>query len=146
MLQIDRKPPMLQREYTPNDAAPASALPWLWGIIRRRLPLILLTMAITIALGLAYVLTAPAKFTATATMVIDPRKAQGFQQQVPVGESSLDAGTVETQVQILKSESLSLAVINELHLASDPEFTGGGRWTARRDNGLRLPLVRLRYV
>ena len=35
-------------------------------------------------------------------------------------------GAVESQVEVLKSESIALAVIKQLHLTEDPEFTGGG--------------------
>ena len=40
--------------------------------------------------------------------------------------SRSSSATVETQVEILKSENISLAVIKDLHLIDDPEFTGGG--------------------
>ena len=38
----------------------------------------------------------------------------------------IDQSTVESQVEILKSETIALAVIKKLHLADDPEFVGGG--------------------
>ena len=39
-------------------------------------------------------------------------------------ELPLDEGTVESQVEILKSDSLALAVIKKLNLTQDPEFVG----------------------
>ncbi|MCP2131427.1 UNVERIFIED_ORG: succinoglycan biosynthesis transport protein ExoP [Bradyrhizobium japonicum] len=59
-------------------------------------------------------------------MVIDTRKVQLFQQQSVLGDIAVDSATVETQVEILKSENISLAVIRDLHLTDDPEFTGAG--------------------
>ncbi|EJW11980.1 putative exopolysaccharide biosynthesis protein [Rhodovulum sp. PH10] len=81
-------------------------------------------MACAVVLGLVYLVTTPARYTATATMVIDTRKVQLFQQQSVLGDIAIDAGTVETQVQILKSENISLAVIKDLRLTEDPEFVG----------------------
>ncbi|MGY2933662.1 succinoglycan biosynthesis transport protein ExoP [Bradyrhizobium sp. GM6.1] len=59
-------------------------------------------------------------------MVIDTRKVQLFQQQSVLGDIAVDSATIETQVEILKSENISLAVIRDLHLIDDPEFTGSG--------------------
>ncbi|MCW2054999.1 UNVERIFIED_ORG: succinoglycan biosynthesis transport protein ExoP [Bradyrhizobium japonicum] len=58
--------------------------------------------------------------------MIDTRKVQLFQQQSVLGDIAVDSATVETQVEILKSENISLAVIRDLHLTDDPEFTGAG--------------------
>jgi succinoglycan biosynthesis transport protein ExoP len=96
------------------------------GIVRRQLPIFLILIACSATLGLFYLLTTPSSYTATATMVIDTRKVQLFQQQSVLGDITIDAGTVQTQVEILKSQNVSLSAIKELHLIDDPEFTGGG--------------------
>ena len=43
--------------------------------------------------------------------------------------SEIDASSVESQVEILKSENIALAVIKRLHLTDDPEFVrpSGGK-------------------
>ena len=38
----------------------------------------------------------------------------------------IDTSAVESQVEILKSETIALAVIKKLHLTEDPEFVGPG--------------------
>ena len=38
----------------------------------------------------------------------------------------MDAATIESQVEILRSETIALAVIKKLNLLDDPEFVGGG--------------------
>ncbi|RAI43663.1 polysaccharide biosynthesis tyrosine autokinase [Rhodoplanes roseus] len=93
---------------------------------RRQFPTIAAVTAVVVVLGLTYLATAPARYTATATMVIDTRKVQLFQQQSVLGDITVDAGTVETQVEILKSENISLSVIKDQRLTEDPEFTGAG--------------------
>ena len=92
------------------------------GVIRRQLPIFLVVIALSVGLGLVYLLTTPSRFTAKATMVIDTRKVQLFQQQSVLGDIPVDAGTVQTQVEILKSQNISKAVIKDLHLTEDPEF------------------------
>jgi succinoglycan biosynthesis transport protein ExoP len=79
-----------------------------------------------IAAGILYLLITPPNFTAVATLVIDTRKVQLFQQQSLFNDLPADAGTVETQVEILKSENIALKVIKDLHLEDDPEFVGSG--------------------
>jgi len=94
--------------------------------IRRRYPVIVFAIAVAIALGLVYLITAVPKFTATSTMIIDTKKVQLFGQQSIFNELPIDTSAVESQVEILKSETIALAVIKKLNLASDPEFVGGG--------------------
>ncbi|MDA9543893.1 exopolysaccharide biosynthesis protein [Bradyrhizobium sp. CCBAU 45321] len=95
-------------------------------ILRRQYPLVVGTLACCLLLAVLYLFTAAPKFTATASLVIDTRKVQLFQQQSMLGDVAVDSATVETQVEILKSENISLAVIRDLKLTEDPEFTGGG--------------------
>ena len=77
------------------------------------------------ASSILYLVITPASYTAVTTLIIDTRKVQLFQQQSLFNDTPVDAGTVETQVEILKSENIALKVIKDLHLADDPEFGGG---------------------
>ena len=82
---------------------------------------------VTVIVSLVYSFTATPLFTATADVTIDSRKIQVFtnnqggQDQV-VGDNALDSAQVETEVQLLSSESIALAVIKDLKLTDDPEF------------------------
>jgi succinoglycan biosynthesis transport protein ExoP len=81
--------------------------------------------------ALAYSFTATPLYTATAELALDSRKIQLFnnKEQV-VGDNSLDSSQVESEVEILRSESIALAVVKELKLTEDPEFgeTKRGLW------------------
>ena len=48
-----------------------------------------------------------------------------------VGDNSLDSSQVESEVEILRSESIALAVVKELKLTDDPEFVDAkpGLWS-----------------
>jgi succinoglycan biosynthesis transport protein ExoP len=95
-------------------------------IISRQFPMMLVIAVVCLVVGLLYLLTASSRFTSTASLVIDTRKVQLFQQQSVLGDVTVDSATVETQVEILKSENISLAVIRDLRLIEDPEFISGG--------------------
>lgn len=95
-------------------------------ICRRQWPVIAGVTLVTMLLGLGYVLTAQPRFTASALVMIDTRKNQLLSSQQVVGDQVLDASGVESQVEILKSESVALSVIRDLKLVDDPEFNSGG--------------------
>ncbi|WP_441259415.1 AAA family ATPase [Bradyrhizobium sp. 521_C7_N1_3] len=94
------------------------------GFLQRQYLIILITALSVLALGLVYVVTAPPRFTAQTTLIIDTRKVQLFQQQSILGDIPIDSASVESQIEILKSEKVALSVIKTLHLIEDPEFSG----------------------
>src|ERR1700733_15127275 len=97
------------------------------GFVRRQFPIFIFVTACSLALGLVYLFTTPAKFTSHAMLLIDSSKLRVLQQQqAPVGDIPIDTSHVETQVEILKSENIGLAVIKDLKLTEDPEFVGSG--------------------
>jgi polysaccharide biosynthesis transport protein len=91
-------------------------------IVRCQLLIMSVILLHSVALALIYLLIAPPKFTATGEMVIDARKVQLLQQQSVLSDAQIDASTSQTQVEVLKSKNISLAVIRKLHLTKDPEF------------------------
>ena len=91
---------------------------------RRQFPVFVFILACSLVLGLIYLFTAPARYTAHAMLLIDSSRLRVLQQQQgPVGDIPLDTAQVETQVEILKSENIGLAVVKEMRLTEDPEFT-----------------------
>jgi succinoglycan biosynthesis transport protein ExoP len=127
MLEVNKQSIAPDRDIDSEFSSPVETLTTYVNIVRRQLPMILVIIACTTALGLIYLFTATPKFTATARMVIDTHKFQLFQQQgSALGDIAIDPAMTETQVEILKSENISLAVIKDLHLTDDPEFVGPG--------------------
>src|ERR1700733_2497712 len=95
--------------------------------LSRRYREIGIAAAIGFTLGLVYLLTATPTYTATASMIIDSNKMQLFQQgQSAFSDAPMDTSAVDSQVEVLKSETIALAVIKQLHLTEDPEFVGSG--------------------
>ena len=132
---VDELRHMLQPEFpasvrsfeSPAEAATSSeTFQSVLAFVRRQYRVIGLAVAIMIAAGIIYILTSPPSFTATATMIIDTKNTRLFQQPSMFSDMPIDAGTVESQVEIIKSETVGLAVIKQLHLTEDPEFVSGG--------------------
>lgn len=126
MLEVNKQSVARDTDVDFENSSPSQDLSTYINIVRRQFPTILLVIACTTALGLIYLFTAMPKFSATARMVIDTHKVQLFQQQASFGDIFIDPAMTETQVEILKSENISLSVIKDLHLTDDPEFVGAG--------------------
>lgn len=126
---------MLQRskpfQEAPNETTDYVSLSetfsWLVQLFRRQFVIIVVSVLLSGSLAGVHLLTTPKRFTSVAELVIDSRKTQLLQQQNPMGvETPIDSAMIDSQVEILKSENVALAVIKDLHLKEDPEFVGGG--------------------
>ena len=104
--------------------SPRDLLASLTSMARRRFGIVVLIFSLSIMCGVVYLYTATPKFTARASILIDTRKTQLFQQQSVVGDSTVDSAAVDSQIEVLKSEAIAAAVVKQLHLTSDPEFVG----------------------
>jgi succinoglycan biosynthesis transport protein ExoP len=126
MLQVNKRTSEINRDFVEVESSPSQTLASYVEIVRRQFPTIVAILAACVILALLYLFTAAPQFTSTASMVIDTRKVQLFQQQSVFGDVAVDSATVETQLEILKSENISLAVIRDLRLTDDAEFIGNG--------------------
>ena len=92
------------------------------GFLHRQYPVIGVASLLIMALAAVYLFTTPPSFTAVAKLMIDSsRKVQPFQQQM-IGDISPESWSVDSQVEVLQSENVALAVIKELPLTEDPDF------------------------
>jgi succinoglycan biosynthesis transport protein ExoP len=91
------------------------------GFIRRQFLVVLSVVPLTIGLAAAYLFTTPPLYSAVARMMIDSGKIQVFKQSI-LGEDSVNAVMMDSQLEILKSENFALSIVKNLHLTQDPEF------------------------
>lgn len=127
MLQTNKAKSEINRELATTEiVSGAETLQLFVSFVRRQFPVIVFCLLLTVALGGIYIITARPSFTAQAQLLIDARKVQVFQQQSILGDIPIDTAQVESQVEVLKSENVALAVIKNLHLIEDPEFVGSG--------------------
>lgn len=125
MLQQNKSTQEINRGPAELEGGEARSLGSYLEIVRRQFPTILAIMSSVVILALLFLFTAAPRYTSTASMVIDTRKVQLFQQQM-LGDVAVDPATVLTQIEMLKSENVSQAVIRNFHLTEDPEFVGSG--------------------
>jgi succinoglycan biosynthesis transport protein ExoP len=96
------------------------------GIARRQRNLIVVFIALTMVLGIVYLIVTPPTYAAHGKLLIDSNKARALQeQQVPVAYHPMDLAEIMTQVEVLKSDSIALAVIKGQRLSENPAFVGG---------------------
>jgi succinoglycan biosynthesis transport protein ExoP len=125
-------PSMLLKRAKPTDFAgpstvrglssPAALFSMLVGVIRRQFLLIVLIAVSALGLGFAYLIITPSEFTATALLLSDSRRiAIKGEQSTEVG---YDPARMESQVYVVRSATIALAVIKDLHLTEDPDLVG----------------------
>jgi polysaccharide biosynthesis transport protein len=123
MLQITKSPAAIDQSAHASEFA---SLPDLYntiiGFARRQFSTIAFAVLCCLALGAVYLFTATQLFTARAVLVIDTHKVQSWQTISPLGDMPLDSASVDTQIQIMKSDNVALSVVKDQHLNEDPEF------------------------
>src|SRR5579875_115037 len=124
MLQVEKPLPVESDDSGPLKTSHFKPIESFIGIIKRHVEVFGALIASSIALGLLYLYTTPPSYTAHAQMVIDDRRVQVLKQQSVIESAMIDAGMVNTKIEVLKSPNISSSVIKELHLTEDPEFVG----------------------
>ena len=98
-------------------------LDFIFDFARRRRWVILFSVLFMCGVGFIYFVVVPAPYRGVATLALESRKFQLFQQSASLGDQPIDSSAeVESQLEVLKSENLALKVIDELHLADDADF------------------------
>jgi polysaccharide biosynthesis transport protein len=106
-----------------SQSSPAQLLAQGLGFVRRQFLIILSVAPLTVGLAIAYLYSTPPMYTAKASLLIDTGKVQVFQRSV-LGEGPVSSWAVDSQMEILKSDSFALSVIKNLQLDQEREFVG----------------------
>ncbi len=136
MLQTRIPSPREIESPTQESASLEQTLSVVVSLIGRQYPVMIFVMCLCMGLAGVYLLTASKRYTGTAVLLIDSRKMQGLQTQAPAGgDSPIDSAMVDSQVEVLKSETIATSVIKQLNLLDSREFTGneGGLLTSISD-------------
>lgn len=94
----------------------------LLAVCRRRWPEIRNVALVLIAAALAAVLVLPSMYSATAVVMLDPRKNNVAGLSSVLSDLPTDPASVQNQIQILTSRDLAGEVIERLNLLDDPEI------------------------
>lgn len=121
-------------------SAPAAALAdpakdrldlrFLFTIFRRRLKLFGAIVAAFVALALAFTMTQPKLYKATADVVMNEDRGEIVPDAASKPDSALRSEEIDTQIKIIKSRRTAEAVVDALRLPEDPALRqamlGGG--------------------
>jgi exopolysaccharide transport family protein len=95
-------------------------------ILRRRWWIIVLAVLAMLAAAIAFVIIVTPRYTATATVLIDPHRSSVIESDTPQAAQSnaaADDAMVGSQVSLMQSVGVLQRVVDKLGLAHDPEFT-----------------------
>jgi polysaccharide biosynthesis transport protein len=115
-IEVDRRP-------AAPEAGSLLDLRGLWLIVRRHAHLIGTVVVLVLASAAAALLIVPARYSATATIIVDPRQPRVTASESVLSGIGSDAAAVESQVDLITSSALAQRVIERLDLTHDPEFT-----------------------
>ena len=130
MLQTERNPAALtvaSRSEQAEDGGIGELVNFAIALLRRQYVVILIIAALALAASIVYLRVAPPTYTAQVQILLGAQSRADFvQQQSLLAASAVDGPQIETTIQILKSRAIAVAVINQLKLADDPDFTASG--------------------
>ncbi len=92
---------------------------------RHRVRILALTAG-ALALALVYLAVTKPTYTATASLLIDPRDARSTNFETVLPGIGADSAAVASQVFVIQSRDLLMAVFESERIAEDPEFAGRG--------------------
>lgn len=136
---------MVSQSSTGRDALPTATevqddgkvdLRGFFGILRERLPLIVITTAAALLFALVYLGVATRIYTGATSLLIDTRTKSAVGDPNTGLAVSNDAVLVESQVRLISSDAVLRRVVDAQNLVHDPEFTPDG-------TGLRARLFAL---
>src|SRR5260370_17469651 len=104
MLQIRSPDPLARLSDSRSTAvSPGDLLASLSSLARRRFGIIVLILSLGVMCGAVYLFTAPPKFLAHASLIIDTRKTQLFERQSVLGHATPHPPALATHTQGPKS-------------------------------------------
>ncbi len=122
MLNVNRA--MIERGPAQSEEASMVDLGQITAMIKRRWKMIVAIALAFLVLGICYLLVATPQYMAGNEIIIDTQTSQAMQKQDLNDATAVDTSLVDSQVEIIDSDSTALAVVQKLKLDKDPEFVG----------------------
>jgi succinoglycan biosynthesis transport protein ExoP len=108
---------------SPPETGPGDMLDWALGFVRRQYQIVLFVAVLAAIAGVIYLHVTPPTYTAQANVLMGTQRSQFMQQQSLISDAPLDIQQLESQIQIIQSKGIASAVITQLKLEEDPEFS-----------------------
>lgn len=91
-------------------------------LLRRRLGLIVATLAACLCLAGFAVMVLPPAYSASTLILIDPSRSNLIDPDMQATSAASDNARVDSEVEILRSDAVLLDVVADRNLVADPEF------------------------
>jgi len=117
---------MAALDATENVFPPLFDVGAVWQRLWQRRRTVLFSVGGALALALVYLAVTKPTYTATASLLIDPRDARSTQFETVLPGIGADSAAVASQVFVIESRDLLMAVFDGEDIANDPEFAEGG--------------------
>jgi polysaccharide biosynthesis transport protein len=92
------------------------------SVLANRWPSIFALALTGLSLAALYLVTTPATYTASTTLLIDPRPKKIVSEDASQAGVGTDLALLESQVAIIRSDTVLGRVVTALNLTNDPEF------------------------
>lgn len=124
MLQIQTRAGVTQahKEWPDDDAGHSIDFDHLIAAARRQWRIVAAGLVSGLIVGIFFVLTGVPLYTSSTSVLIDRENRAIADQLSTLGGVIDDEATVLSQVELLKSDTISLAVVDRLKLTEDPAF------------------------
>lgn len=97
-----------------------------WTILWQRRLTVLASVAAVLLLTAAYLAVAKPSYTATASIMIDPRDSHATNLNNVLPGIGSDSAAIASQVYVIESRDLLIKVFESEGIENDPEFSSGG--------------------
>ena len=94
----------------------------IWSLIRRRWKILLGAVGVVLVTATSWLMLTTSIYTATTTVIIDPRKTNTIKNDAIVSDLVLDVNTIATEVSLIKSFSVARRVAERLDVKDDNSF------------------------
>ncbi|OKO84038.1 lipopolysaccharide biosynthesis protein [Bradyrhizobium sp. NAS96.2] len=107
------------------------SIPGVVAFFREKGQRILMLAAVIFAVGIILLMLIPARYAATALVVVDPREQRVTTDQDVLPGIGQDAAALQSAVEIAKSDGFLGPLIDQLKVAEDSDISGGKTDTTR---------------
>ncbi|PAY07229.1 lipopolysaccharide biosynthesis protein [Bradyrhizobium sp. UFLA03-84] len=107
------------------------SIPGVLAFFREKGQRILMLAAVIFAVGIILLMLIPARYAATALVVVDPREQRVTTDQDVLPGIGQDAAALQSAVEIAKSDGFLGPLIDQLKVAEDSDISGGKTDTTR---------------
>ena len=121
---MSARPDTSRRADQPSESPESLPLNFVdfYDIVIARWRLLIPALAFSLAIALVYVLVAPTRYSASLSLLVDPRERAPVGVEAQPVPQNPDPALVESQMRVLTSKAVLRRVVVSVDVVDDPEF------------------------